>query len=164
MVAIRTAQKLVEGAGLTENAAKFVRFFKTAATVLSFLGIALDGIILIYEVIEGDRQRTELQKFAIPKLFFCSSLVSCSQLIWTSAIQSLYCRRFQAIQLQDYIKGAEYYHAEIANYLKTYTILKQSNTNQKTIDAIMSDLVTTIVDGTKKVSLNPQSMREGMRV
>lgn len=60
--AIRTGRRLAEGVELTEEAAKFVRYFRAVSFVLSVLGVVLDGVILIYEAIEGERQRDELRK------------------------------------------------------------------------------------------------------
>lgn len=48
---------------LGSSASRIVRYFRAASTVLTVVGIVLDGILLIYEAIVGDKQRTELQKF-----------------------------------------------------------------------------------------------------
>lgn len=60
--AFRTGYDLARGVEITEEAAHFVRVFRTAAAALTVLGVVLDGVILIYEAIEGAKQRDELEK------------------------------------------------------------------------------------------------------
>lgn len=48
---------------LGSSATRILRYFQAASKVLVVIGIVLDGILLIYEAIVGDKQRTELQKF-----------------------------------------------------------------------------------------------------
>lgn len=60
--ALRTGRRLAQGVGLTDEAPKFVRVFRAAATVLAVLRVVLAGIILIIAAIESAKQRDELQE------------------------------------------------------------------------------------------------------
>lgn len=60
--AFRTFRALSVGGEVSETAARVTRFVRTASAVLTVLGVVLDGIIIIYEAVEGAQQKTELQK------------------------------------------------------------------------------------------------------
>lgn len=60
--AFRTCRALSVGGEVSETAARVTRFVRTASAVLFILGVVLEGIIVIYEVVEGAQQKTELQK------------------------------------------------------------------------------------------------------
>lgn len=61
--AFRTFRALRIGGEVSETAAKVARLIRTAAAVLSVLGVVLDGIVLIYAAVEGAKQKDELQTY-----------------------------------------------------------------------------------------------------
>jgi hypothetical protein len=61
--AFRTFRALRAGGEVGETATRVVRIVRTAGAVLAVLGVVLDGIILIYQAIEGAKQKDELQKY-----------------------------------------------------------------------------------------------------
>lgn len=61
--AFRTFRALAVGGEVSETAARVTRFVRTASAVLSVLGVVLDGIILVYEAVEGAEQRTKLREY-----------------------------------------------------------------------------------------------------
>lgn len=60
--AYRTFRALRTGGEVSETATRVTRYIRTASTVLAVLGVVLDGVVLIYQAVEGAKQKTELQK------------------------------------------------------------------------------------------------------
>jgi len=56
-----TITKVLDGAGLSEKFLTAMKYLKNTAKVLTVISVVLEGILLIYEAIEGARQKTELQ-------------------------------------------------------------------------------------------------------
>jgi len=52
----------VKKAGLSAKFVTAMKYFKNAARVLTVIAVILDGILLIYEAIEGAQQRTALRE------------------------------------------------------------------------------------------------------
>lgn len=61
--AFRTFRALAVGGEVSETAARITRLVRTASSVLSVLGVVLDGIILVYEAVEGAEQKTKLEEY-----------------------------------------------------------------------------------------------------
>jgi hypothetical protein len=66
MAMIRQASKTIvtvaEGAKVSQKVLTAMKYLRSAAKVLTVIAVILEGVLLIYEAIEGARQRTELQK------------------------------------------------------------------------------------------------------
>ncbi|RYO92487.1 hypothetical protein DL766_007900 [Monosporascus sp. MC13-8B] len=122
--AFRTFRALRIGGEVSETAAKVARLVRTAAAVLSILGVVLDGIVLIYSAIEGAKQKDELQK----------------------AIRELCARRFQTKQLEDQLFATETYCSQVSAFLITYNVLKQQGQSEASIKIIMDALLKNVVE------------------
>jgi hypothetical protein len=57
----RTISAILNGSGLSNKFITAVKYLNNTAKVLTVIAIVLEGILLIYAVIEGARQKTELQ-------------------------------------------------------------------------------------------------------
>jgi L-asparagine transporter-like permease len=70
---IRSASKVLksnlDGAGLSKKFLTAIKYLKNAAKVLTIIAVILDGILLIYEAIVGDQQRTALQECVSSSFF-----------------------------------------------------------------------------------------------
>ena len=70
---IRSASKMIgtvlDGAGLSAKFLTAIKYLKNAAKVLTIIAILLEGILLIYEAIVGDQQRTALQECVSSSFF-----------------------------------------------------------------------------------------------
>ncbi|KAF8650921.1 hypothetical protein AX16_005020 [Volvariella volvacea WC 439] len=60
--ASRILGSVLKGEYLAGSVATAFKVFKVAGQILSVLGIALDAIVLIYEIVDGAKQREELRK------------------------------------------------------------------------------------------------------
>ncbi|KAF8656312.1 hypothetical protein AX16_002614 [Volvariella volvacea WC 439] len=78
----RILKSVLKGEALSGKVASVFKVLKVAGTVLSVLGIALDAIMLIYEAIDGAKQREEFQQ----------------------AIKDLCVRRFTTKKIQQYVR------------------------------------------------------------
>jgi len=67
--ASRAISAVLDGTGLSKRFLTAIRYLKNAAKVLTVIAVILDGILLIYEAIEGAQQRTALQE-CVTSFFF----------------------------------------------------------------------------------------------
>jgi len=125
---IRTGRALATGVELTEQASRFVRFFRAAAKVLTVVSVLLDGAVLIYQAIEGAKQRAALQQ----------------------GIKELVSRRLNCKELEQQIFAAEAYQGNVQGYLMTYDTLKKQGLPKESIDQVTNALTAGIIDNLKQ--------------
>ena len=70
----RAISSVLDGAGLSKKFLTAIKYLKNAAKVLTVIAVILDGILLIYEAIEGDRQRTALRECVVSSFFINMTL------------------------------------------------------------------------------------------
>jgi len=116
---LRTGRLLATYADMTAEASRFVRIFRAGAKVLAAVSVVLDGVLLIYQAIEGAKQRTALQ----------------------NGIIELFSRRQNVKTLEMNVFAVESFQGEIQGYLTTADIL----TDGPSKDAVLAQYEATIV-------------------
>jgi len=120
---IRTGRLLANNVDLTAEASRFVKFFRAGTRVLAVISVILDGVVLIYQAIEGAKQRTELQK----------------------AILELFSRRQNVKTLEQQVFVVESFQGEVQGYLFTADTLQPGPGT----DAVLKQFGDAIIDHTK---------------
>jgi len=122
---IRAGRVLAGNAALGADASRFIRFFRAAAKVLSIVSIVLDAVVLIYQAIEGAKQRDALRE----------------------GILELFSRRQNCKTLEGQIFNAESYQGEVQGYLIVADTLAPGPARDQALAAISDNIITHVKEG-----------------
>jgi len=115
---IRAGRIVAANVEAGENAQKFIRFFKAGAEVLSLIAVVLEGIILIFQAVEGAKQKEELKR----------------------GIFELVCRRLTAKELEQNTFAVENFVKEIHGFLVTADQLPVNPETDRVLNKLNLDM------------------------
>ncbi|KAG2413242.1 hypothetical protein HFD88_002431 [Aspergillus terreus] len=128
-MAAMALKELTGGVELGEVAAKALKFAKLAGTVLTAVGVILDGILLIVAAIEGAEQRTQLQ----------------------NAIHDLVHRRLSA-ETVNIMSNA--YSQYVSNIYRTCVSIKNHPKDEKRVADDIDEMVSDLKDELAKITFD----------
>lgn len=115
---------VVSGLGdVGKGIAKGLRVLKIAGTVLSVVSIALEGVLLLFELFDGIRQREELQKCVSHRLRL--SFRTNAYILIFRAIVELCSRRFMVKKIQDSVRVTAAYKSKANSIVTTERTLRE---------------------------------------
>jgi len=127
---VRTGRLLATNVELGADASRFVRIFRAGARVLAVISVVLDAIVLIYQAIEGARQREELR----------------------NAITELFARRLNVKTLEQQVFNVESYQGEVQGYMATANILQPGPGTDQILQQFADTIIQHIKDGMAKIT------------
>ncbi|KAH0287886.1 hypothetical protein KCU62_g5587, partial [Aureobasidium sp. EXF-3399] len=122
--AFRTFRVLSTAGEASEAAARVARYVRTASSVVVVLGVVLDGILLVYQAIEGAKQKTAFE----------------------DGIQDLTAHRFQTKNIEQQIFATEAYTASVSAFMVTYQVLKSAGESDEKIKLVTDQLMVTVAE------------------
>ena len=142
-------------AGLSAKFVTAMKYFKNAARVLTVIAVILDGILLIYEAIEGAQQRTALREcVTMLSIFFNVPLI----LYASRAIVELCARRFDIQKMQLSIMACDTFTDIASSIINSRNVfdqmVKDGTITKKQADEIVIEEIKGAVPKIQKVSLS----------